>query len=328
MGAVILRYQYTPGDLLEAHRAHLAGQPLVRYGDWVIGAFCLAPVLLFLLIGPRAAPLLLAVPLLLLLLGVRRWTAARHARKLLEGRPELSHALELEVSDRGMKVRAQEDEEDADWTAFSKWREGPRHFLLYLDSRIYHAVPKRSVPDAPGFRALLHAHVHGGAPEAPAGEGFTVRLEPEDVAEAVRLHLRHSRADRTMLLLTGIAGLGLLVYQVPVLLQGGPRALAQNAPAVFLGTFLVLLGPFVSWRLRAANRHLLGLEEEVHATPEGLHFRSLHGSVLFAWSGFTRWVRSDRAILLYRGPGLFHTLPVRQAGDLEPLLRERLGDPA
>lgn len=155
MGAVILRYQYTPADLVEANRLHLASRPSVRYAEWLIAGFCLVPILLYVALGPEAAWALGAVPLLLLLLLARRWWAARQARRRLAGRPELLHPLRLELTEHRMKVQADDDAEEVEWTPFVSWREGPRHFLLYVDEKVYHAVPVRAIEDMGAFRRLL-----------------------------------------------------------------------------------------------------------------------------------------------------------------------------
>lgn len=163
MGAVILRYQYTPADLVEANRLHLASRPFVRYAEWLIAGFCMVPVLLYLVLGPPAAWALGAVPLLLLLLLARRWSAARQARRRLAARPELLHPLQLELAEqppasggpRWMKVQAADGADEGEWTPFVSWREGPRHILLYADEKVYHAVPMRAIEDMEAFRRLL-----------------------------------------------------------------------------------------------------------------------------------------------------------------------------
>lgn len=155
MAAVILRYQYSPADLVEANRLHLASRPSVRYAEWLIAGICLVPILLFLVLGRPAAWALGAVPLLLLLLLARRWWAARQARRRLADRPELLHPLRLELAEGRMKVQAQDDDEEAEWAPFVSWREGPRHFLLYVDEKVYHAVPVRAIEDMEAFRRLL-----------------------------------------------------------------------------------------------------------------------------------------------------------------------------
>lgn len=152
---MILRYQYTPADLVEAHRLHLSARPFVRYAEWLIAGFCLVPVLLYLALGPSAAWALGAVPLLLLLLLARRWSAARQARRRLAERPELLHPLELEMAPQRMKVQAADGADEGEWTPFVSWREGPRHFLLYADEKVYHAVPRRAIEDMEAFRRVL-----------------------------------------------------------------------------------------------------------------------------------------------------------------------------
>lgn len=146
---MILTYQYTPSDLVEADRLHRGA----RRGRRLIGLFCAVPVLLGLAMGGLTAFVAgAAVLLLLLLLGLRRLAALRRARRLLAARPELREGLELELSEQGMRMRGEEG-----WSALSSWREGPRHFLLYSAPQLYHAVPRRALEDAPALRAFLQA---------------------------------------------------------------------------------------------------------------------------------------------------------------------------
>jgi hypothetical protein len=153
-----LKFQCNYQDYLEAQRAHAS----------FVGRYLL-PILgiLFVALGTvrsftenlgAGAPLL-AIGVFWLGWGLfcRTWYLRRDFRK----NPNFVRDILLVVKPDGLGTATDVGKSDTNWTAYTKFKETPNLFMLYLGGRIFRVIPKRAFagPQLDQFRDLLRQNL-------------------------------------------------------------------------------------------------------------------------------------------------------------------------
>lgn len=147
------------------------------------------------------------------------------------------------------------------------------------------------------------------------------RISEDDYAAATALFARLS--PRRRLLLFGLVA----VLVLGALLDG--KTLWPVVAIGFVGVAIILMPIVLAPRVaRRHYRKYKGMQGEFAAEllDGGLRIRSLHGEGTIVWENMLKWRQSDRFVLVYVMPQLFHILPksVRAQGFDLPGLLERL----
>jgi hypothetical protein len=96
---------------------------------------------LFLVVGGLVITFSVA---LLRLLHLRNW------RK----QPSLAEPFQMSITDTGIESHSVNGNSDVRWTAFTKWKESPEAFLLYLAPNLYVMLCKRLISPASSVEEL------------------------------------------------------------------------------------------------------------------------------------------------------------------------------
>jgi len=143
-------------DHVAAARLHHRTSPIVWFAFWPLaGLFLVSGVIRAIGISrpPDPTVLLLAVGFALLPLG-RRLGIQRRAQRLFAETRTRSPSLDIAFADDGMTVRSSSGSSTVAWSDLHKWRTGPDHVLLYLNSAHYFVLPRRLFPSSGSLAAV------------------------------------------------------------------------------------------------------------------------------------------------------------------------------
>lgn len=147
------------------------------------------------------------------------------------------------------------------------------------------------------------------------------RISEDDYAAAIKVSARLSRMRLT-----------LLIVMVVVFVLGAVLGGRTLLPVVLLGfgavgiiVMPIVLAPMLA---RRHYRKYKGIQVEFGAEllDNGLRMASPHGEGTLVWENILKWRQSDRFVLVYPMPRIFHVLPksVAEQGFNLPELIERL----
>lgn len=147
------------------------------------------------------------------------------------------------------------------------------------------------------------------------------RISEDDYAAAIKVSARPSRMRRVLLIVM------VVVFSLAAVLAG--RALWPLVLAGFIGVGIIVLSIVLAPLLaRRHYRKYKGIQVEFSAEllDNGLRVRSPNGEGTLVWENILKWRQSDRFVLVYPMPRIFHILPksvAEQGFDLQGLI-ERL----
>lgn len=147
------------------------------------------------------------------------------------------------------------------------------------------------------------------------------RIPEDDYAAAIKVSARPGRMRRVLLIVM------VVVFSLAAVLAG--RALWPLVLTGFIGVGIIVLSIAVAPMLaRRHYRKYKGIQVEFSAEllDNGLRVRSPNGEGTLIWENILKWRQSDRFVLVYPMPRLFHILPksvAEQGFDLQGLI-ERL----
>jgi hypothetical protein len=158
-----VRGEFTEHDYLRAQWLHIAPRRGLRVVGYVILAlFALALVLTIHRGVSEADPwrLALAIAAVVALAGLALWHRYLWGR-LYRRQPSLQGLHVYSFSHEGIVASSPHGSGQVSWSAFTKWREDSRMFLIYQADNVFHLVPKRWFADEQQIselRALLAKH--------------------------------------------------------------------------------------------------------------------------------------------------------------------------
>lgn len=147
------------------------------------------------------------------------------------------------------------------------------------------------------------------------------RISEDDYAAAIKVSTRLSRMRLALLIVM------VVVFALGAVLAG--RTLWQLLLVGFIGVGIIVLSIVLAPMLaRRHYRKYKGIQVEFSAEllDNGLRMVSPHGEGTLVWENILKWRQSDRFVLVYPMPRIFHILPksvAEQGFDLQGLI-ERL----
>ncbi|QNK67487.1 YcxB family protein [Variovorax sp. PAMC26660] len=152
------------------------------------------------------------------------------------------------------------------------------------------------------------------------------RISEDDYAAAIKVSARPSRMRRALLIVMVVV---LVLSALIGAAIGSRRLWPFTLASLFCGAVVLLLTFFLAPMLaRRHYRKYKGMQEEFGAEllDNGLRIMSPHADGTVVWANVLKWRQSDRFVLIYLMPRLFHVLPksvAEQGFDLQGLI-ERL----
>lgn len=164
---------------------------------------------------------------------------------------------------------------------------------------------------------------------------FILQLQPQDMIDAQRLHMRPRLFFRIMIYgLMAIYGI-LIVSAVYSLFTQGEWMDGATFP-LGLGIYVALLFyVFMPWNARRVFKQQKTLHDPftMELTEEGLFVDSTRGTLRMAWKDFHKWKINQKLILIYHSERMYNLIPARAfTNDAErqtvlTLIESHLGKP-
>ncbi len=179
---ITIHGQLTEQDYLQAQQLHMQLMgwarllPYATLGLWVVGFIFASiktiqgnPIFFISLVLPTM--LILITPLTNLFL------LPPQAKRLFRQNKEVSAPLEIEFSEKGMKLTNSFGHSERVWSHFVKWKEDEQGFLLYHSEQMFNLIPKRffDVPEA-GFFVREQLQKHNVPVAGTASTTLSMRL--------------------------------------------------------------------------------------------------------------------------------------------------------
>lgn len=143
-------------DHVAAARLHHRTSLVVWIAFWTLAALLLVSgVIRAIGISTPPDPTLFLVAGCVALLPVgRRLGIQRRAERLFAETRSSSEKLDLSFADDALTVRSARGSSTIRWSDLHKWRPGPDHILLYLNSAQYLILPRRFFPSESSMTAV------------------------------------------------------------------------------------------------------------------------------------------------------------------------------
>ncbi len=77
-----------------------------------------------------------------------RMISAYQAKSIYTKSPTLSHEVTLRVSGKGIKLDKKTNNATIPWSAFTKWKQDEKFYLLYTGPRQFNVIPKHTLNEA------------------------------------------------------------------------------------------------------------------------------------------------------------------------------------
>lgn len=150
-----IRYECTADDYADAQVAHSKSLALY-YAFLVVGV--LALVMGIALLPKRG--LAVSAPEFIMGAGFILWTLVflpLHAKRDFKKQPHMAGTKLVRADDEGLALESDLGKSENKWSLFTKFRETPRVFMLYVGARNFMIIPKRalSAVEQDQFRALV-----------------------------------------------------------------------------------------------------------------------------------------------------------------------------
>ncbi len=160
-----VHYQCGVEDYLEAQYAHHRRSTLFYIiSGLIIASSAIAGIYLSVTEGySQGSPLLALVVFWALLRFILR---PFYFRRDFRRHPNFGRAQTLHIDESGIEYKSDLGHSETKWEAYSKLRETPNLFMLYLGARLFQVIPKRAFPDQrrEELRRLLQEKIPGRSP--------------------------------------------------------------------------------------------------------------------------------------------------------------------
>jgi hypothetical protein len=143
-------------DWVAAARLHHRTSRIVWLVFWpLVGLLLVSGVIRAIGITTVPDPTLFLVAAVVALLPLgRSFGIQRRAQRLFAETRSRSATLDISFVGDGLTVRSSHGSSTIAWSDLHKWRAGPEHVLLYLNSAQYFILPRRLFPDERSMTAV------------------------------------------------------------------------------------------------------------------------------------------------------------------------------
>lgn len=344
--------RFAPEDIAEASRLnirrHLSSAKTVRRLATVWVAFSLLLWLFLWLVaqGDPGRSLLIAIAAITALIFIMLTPllsayvlAPWLARRQLRQQPALGRSQSFRWNPDGFRLTGDTGETRLPWRELVRVHEDRDLFLFYLSDMIYHALPKRFL--SPAQAASVRECWQEGRDASPAeqqdepsagppttmpalddvepAQTITIQLTADDMADAARLHVRHSMTSRrNALRMAALWAAGVVLVLAMIRFLGGP--FDREMIAIVALEFVVVIAAVVLLSFLFAPRrgrrefHQRRSMQRAHSfgwNRRGIRKTSENGGIDLPWSDLVTMCENRSTMLFYVTDRLYHIAPKR-----------------